>query len=150
MKKIILVTFLLLPVVTNAVDWIDLGKSNDKQLQVYMDYDSIKYSDIRVIGNESSWRSSSSTPDYISTVFQFTYINSNPLRKQGIYYTKQQWIISCKNETYFSKADIDYGFKDEVISSSSSPKSILTTSDFKYAFPETIASNNVSAACSYI
>lgn len=150
MNKFILVILLFLPALSNAVDWIDLGKSNDKQLQVYMDSDSIKYSNVRVIGNSSRWQSTTSTPEYISAVFQFTYINNNPMRKKGMYYTKQQWIISCENETYFAKSEVDYGFKDELISSSRSPKSILSSGDFEYAFPETVASNNTSAACSYI
>lgn len=130
-----------------AVDWIDIGKSNDKTLQTFLDYDSVKNTDLRVIGDSSSYSRNPNAPSYINAVFQQTYINSHPSRKKGYYYSKEQWIISCKNETYFIKAYVDYGFKDEVLNSWSSPKVHLSNSDFKYAFPETVASNNLSYAC---
>ena len=138
MNKLILAALLLLPTLSYAADWLDLGKSSDKRLQLFIDLDSVKRSNVRVIGDHT---------DYIQAVVQITYINNHPRRKQGIYYTNHQDIISCTNETIFNKAYIAYGFKDEVIDSWNSPKSVLSSSDFKYQFPETTGSAAVVAVC---
>lgn len=148
MKKL-LIALLILPITSNAVDWIDLGKSEDKQGQSFLDYDSVKRQNIRVVGS-SSFNSPRDKPEYISAIFQATYINNNPLRKKGLYYSKQQWFISCEDQTYFINARIDYGFKDEVISSWQSPKIGLLESDFSYAFPETVGGDNIANACASI
>lgn len=148
MKKL-LIAFLILPTISNAVNWIDLGKSENKQGQSFLDYDSVKRQDIRVIGSRN-FNSLQDKPKYISAIFQSTYINNNPLRKKGLYYSKQQWFISCEDQNYFINARIDYGFKDEVISSWQSPKRGLLESDFSYAFPETVGGYNIEQACNSI
>ena len=150
MNKALLVTLLTLPLAANAVDWVDLGKSNDKQLQVFLDYDSVKRQDIKVYGGISSLRTANQKPKYISAVFQSTYINNNPLRKKGRYYSKEQWFISCEDQTYYINAGIEYGFKDEVIDSWRASNRSLSDTDFKYAFPETVGGNNIEEACSSI
>ena len=150
MNKLLLAALLILPIASNAVEWIDLGKSADKQLQIFLDYDSVKRQDIAVYGGSSSFRAANQKPKYISAVFQSTYINNNPLRKKGRYYSKEQWFISCEDQTYYINAGIEYGFKDEVIDSWRSSKRSLSDSDFKYAFPETMGGNNVEEACSSI
>lgn len=150
MNKALLAILLSLPVVSSAVEWIDLGKSKDKQLQTFLDYDSVKRQDITVYGDGSSLRTLEEESRYISTIFQYTYINNNPFRKKGVYYSKEQWIISCEDESYFIKARIDYGFKDEVVNSWQSNKRALFESDFSYAFPETVAGNAIGQACNAI
>lgn len=149
MNKLLLTALLLLPMSSNAVDWIDLGKSKDRQLQTFLDYDSIKRQEITVYGG-GSFKSAKEKPKYISAIFQSTYINSNPLRKKGMYYSKSQWLISCEDQTYFIKAQIDYGFKDEVVNNWQSNKSLLSESDFSYAFPETVGGNAIEQACNSI
>ena len=149
MNKLLLTAFLLLPMASNAVEWIDLGKSDDKEVQMFIDFDSIKRQNIRVI-KDGGFNSYENQSEYISAIFQPTYINNNPIRKQGIYYTKEQWFISCENESYFINADIDYGFKDEVIGSWQSKKSFLSETDFIYAFPETVGNYSIEQACAII
>lgn len=149
MNKVLLAILLALPMTSNAVDWIDLGKSKDNNIQSFLDYDSVKRKDIRVI-KSSGFTSYEDQPKYISAVFQSTYINKNPLRKKGFYYSKQQWFISCEEQTYFVDAHVIYGFKDEVMESWKSPKGTLSESDFSYAFPETMGSNNIEQACNSI
>lgn len=149
MNRALLAVLLVLPLTANAVKWIDLGKSKDKQLQTFLDYDSIKRQELTVYGS-SSFRSSSEKPKYISAVLQLTYINNNPFRKKGMYYSKEQWFVSCEDETYFTKARIAYGFKDEVIDSWQSNKRALSESDFSYAFPETVGGNAIKQACNSI
>lgn len=146
MSKALLMALLILPLAANAVDWVDLGKSTDKQIQTFLDYDSVKRQNIRVYG-DSSFSTAKDKPKYISAIFQSTYINNNPLRKKGMYYSKNQWFISCENQTYFINARIDYGFKDEVLNSWQSNKRALSESDFSYAFPETVGGYNIEQAC---
>lgn len=141
MNKLLLVLLTLLPIASSAADWVNLGKSSDKQLQVFLDYSSVKRIDIPVFGSNS---------EYISAVFQMTYINNNPLRKKEVYYSKQQWFMSCEDNTYFLNAYVDYGFKDEVVDRDQSSKNTLFRSDFSYAFPETIADSNIDEACAVL
>ena len=115
MKKLLLAALFSLPLAANAVEWIDLGKSKDKQLQTFLDYDSVKRQELTVYGGGSSFRGSKEKSKYISAILQLTYINNHPLRRKGMYYSKEQWFISCEDGTYFTKARIDYGFKDEVV-----------------------------------
>ena len=149
MKKLLLAALFSLPLAANAVEWIDLGKSTDKQIQTFLDYDSVKRQNIRVYGG-SSFSTAKDKPKYISAIFQSTYINNNPLRKKGMYYSKNQWFISCENQTYFINARIDYGFKDEVLNSWQSNKRALSESDFSFAFPETVGGYAIEQACNSI
>lgn len=146
MKKVILIGLLLIPVASIAVDWVNLGKSENKQVQTFLDYDSVKVRDIRVM-KSSGWTSYTDQPEYISAIIQYTYINSNPLRKKGLYYSKQQWFMSCDDQTYFVNAVINYGFKDEVVDSWQSNKLNLSESDFSYAFPETVGGDAIEQSC---
>lgn len=150
MNKVLLATLLILPLAASAVEWIDLGKSKDKQLQTFLDYDSVKRQELTVYGGGSRFRSSTEKPEYISATFQLTYINNHPLRKKGMYYSKEQWFISCEDKTYFSKARVDYGFKDEVVDSWQSRKNTLSKADFSYAFPETVGGSAIDQACNSI
>ena len=150
MKIALISGVILASTAAGAVDWVDLGKTSDKEVQIFLDYDSVKRQNITVYGGASSFRSAKEKPKYISAIFQSTFINKNPLRKKGFYYSKEQWFISCEDQNYFVKARIVYGFKDEVMESWKSPKGTLSESDFSYAFPETMAGNNVETACASI
>lgn len=150
MNKALLAILLSLPVVSSAVEWIDLGKSKDKQVQTFLDYDSVKRQDITVYGGVGRLAKSEEKPKHISAIFQYTYINDNPFRKRGLYYSKEQWLVSCEDESYFVKARINYGFKDEVADSWQSNKIALFESDFSYAFPETVGGNAIKDACDAI
>lgn len=149
MNKSLLAALLALPLAANAVEWIDLGKTKGDNFQNFLDYDSVKRQDIRVM-KSSGFTSYDNQPEYISAVFQVTYINNNPLRKKGMYYSKQQWFISCEKQTFYLNAWIDYGFKDEVIDSWQSKKSLLLESDFDYAFPDTAGGDAIEQACNSI
>ena len=134
----ILVTILCFGVFSlsaNAVNWIDLGKSSDKQLQIFIDSDSIRPYKIN----------SYSRDEYVSAFTQNTYINNNPIRKKGVYYTKFLTIADCNNRSTGYAAYIEYGFKDEVISSHQSRN--FTASDLSIAFPETFAESLLEFMC---
>lgn len=140
MNKYILFSVLLLPIISCASDWIDLGKTNDNNYQSFLDLDSVMPAHVTVAGDRYG-------TEYISAVVQGTYINKHPNRKKGEYYDKAQLYINCSQNTFFLNSMITYGFKDEVLDSWRSSKSILSASDFQYAFPDTIADINVDMAC---
>ena len=140
MNRYALLGSLLLPVISSASNWVDLGKTNDGQYQSFLDVDSVMDVHVTVIGDQPRSK-------YISAVLQGTYINNNPRRKKGEYYSKSQLYINCKQKTYFLNSFITYGFKDEVLESWRSNKSILASSDFQYAFPDTMAETNIDISC---
>lgn len=140
MNKYLLLGVLLLPITSIASNWVDLGKTSDDQYQSFLDIDSVMDMHVTVIGDQPSSK-------YISAVLQGTYINGNPRRKKGEYYSKAQLYINCKQKNYFINSFITYGFKDEVVDSWRSNKSILVASDFQYAFPDTMAETNIDISC---
>lgn len=139
MKK--LLSFLALgffSTIVSATNWIDLGKSKDNNLQVFLDSDSIRTYSQRV-------PLSSSNDSYISAFVQTTYINKHENRKKGWYYSKSFVIVNCEEESSYSPSAITYGFKDEVINSHQDKN--FMKSDFNVAFPETIGETIMSAIC---
>lgn len=100
MKKL-LTALLLLPIASDAVDWVDLGKSSDKQVQTFLDYDSVKRQDMRVMGR-SSFRSLQDQPKYLSAIFQSTYINNNPVRKKDFITRNNNGLSRVKTKLIFS------------------------------------------------
>jgi len=140
MKKIIMLGLLMLPAFSSASNWVDLGKTSDNQYQSFLDVDSIMPVHVNVLGDRHDAK-------YISAVLQGTYINDNPSRKNGEYYVKTQLYIDCEQNTFFINSYITYGFKNEVLDSGNSNKSVLSLSDFQYAFPDTIAQTNVEMSC---
>lgn len=149
MNKALLTALFILPLAANAVDWVDLGKSSDNNFQNFLDYDSVKRQDIQVM-KTGGFTPYENQPKYISAIFQTTYINDNPLRKTGMYYSKQQWFISCEKQTFYINAWIDYGFKNEVVNSGQPKKNFLLESDFNYAFPDTAGGDAIEQACNSI
>ena len=140
MNKYVLFSVLLFPFTSYASNWVDLGKTNDNNYQSFLDLDSVRPVHVSVAGDKYG-------SEYISAVVQGTYINKHPNRKKGEYYTKAQLYINCSQNTFFLNSFITYGFKDEVLDSWRSGKSILSSGDFQYAFPDTIAEANVETSC---
>lgn len=150
MKKALMLGVALASTAVGAVEWIDLGISTSNQVQTFLDYDSVKRQEITVYGGSSSFKNPTEKSKYISAIFQYTYINNHPFRKKGLYYSKEHSLISCENESYFTKAQVDYGFKDEVVGSWQSNKRALFESDFSYTFPETVGGITIEQACNAI
>ena len=59
--------FGIISVSASAANWVDLGKSNDKQLQTFIDSDSIKPYKINSYSRDT----------YVSAFVQNTYINNH-------------------------------------------------------------------------
>ncbi len=122
----------------SAANWLDLGKSNDNNTQTFLDLDSIKKYNQRVL-------LSSNNENYNSAFVQFTYINNHENRKEGWYYSKNFVIANCIDESFYTPSVIIYGFKDEVIDSYQDKN--FTKLDFNVAFPETVAESIIKAIC---
>lgn len=119
----------------SAANWVDLGKSTDKQLQTFLDSDSIKPYKIN----------SYSRDDYVSAFVQYTYINNNELRKKGQYYSKVLMVADCNKRALGSAASINYGFKDEVVGSYQDK--LFSASSLNIVFPETVAEGILDYMC---
>ena len=127
--------FGIISVSANAANWVDLGKSNDKKLQTFIDYDSIKPYKINSYSRDS----------YVSAFVQNTYINNHERREKGEYYSKVLTVADCNKRALGSVASITYGFKDEVISSYQDK--YFTTSKFNIVFPETVGETILESMC---
>lgn len=119
----------------NAANWIDLGKSIDKNLQIFIDVDSIKPYKIN----------SYSRDEYVSAFVQHTYINNHPYRKTGKYYSKILTVADCNNRSTGNVALIEYGFKDEVLNSYQDKR--FTTSNMNIIFPDTMGESVLEMMC---
>lgn len=133
MKKFLMIGALLLSGSVVAENWYDIGKSSTGLSQFFIDLDTIQ---------------SVREYPYLSVVVQPTYLKGHELRKKGIYYNKEQWYISCDDNSSFVRAYILYGLKDEVLDSWQHKYSI-NKHDFQYAFPNTMADAVIKSACSY-
>lgn len=134
----ILITILCTSLFTlsaNAVNWFDLGQSSDKQVQTFIDNDSIKPYKINTYTNDN----------HVSAFVQSTYINNNKLRKTGLYYTKYFMVADCNKRSLGSTAYISYGFKDEVIDSYQDK--YFTASKMNIVFPETVGESILEYMC---
>lgn len=127
--------FGIISVSASAVNWVDLGKSNDKQFQTFIDSDSIKPYKINSYSRDT----------YVSAFVQSTYINNHELRKKGQYYSKVLTVADCNKRALGSVANIMYGFKDEVISSYQDK--YFTDSKLNIVFPETVGETILEYMC---
>lgn len=80
---------------------------------------------------------------------KYEYVGNNKIgKKDKIQSYTQQWYVSCPNQSYFINASVYYDNKGNVIDSWQSSR-IPPISEFKYAFPQTIASDVLNQACGY-
>ena len=137
MIKVLTSIFLggILSVSANAANWVDLGKSDDKNIQTFIDSDSIKPYKINSYSRDT----------YVSAFVQNTYINNHELRKKGQYYSKVLMVADCNKRALGNVATITYGFKDEVISSYQDK--YLTESKLNIVFPETVGESILEYMC---
>ncbi|HAV48311.1 MAG TPA: hypothetical protein DCX43_09675, partial [Psychrobacter sp.] len=69
------------------------------------------------------------------------------VKETSIHHSDQQWLISCKDASYYRRAYVNYAADDKVLKSWQSDKPILTTKDFKLTKPKTISRLLVEQAC---
>ncbi|MDN5802793.1 MAG: hypothetical protein L0H34_09900 [Psychrobacter sp.] len=68
-------------------------------------------------------------------------------KETRIHHSDQQWLISCKDASYYRRAYVDYAANDKVLKSWQSDKPILTTKDFKVTTPKTISRVLIEQSC---
>lgn len=125
---------------TFGSNWELIAEEAKGTSKFYLDTDSVKPANNRVTGMY----------DLLSIVVQPTYLkNSETRKKTGIYYSKQQWLISCDANLYYIVAAVDYDIKDNVIGSHQLRNNFISRSDFNFAFPDTIGEGVITAACNY-
>ena len=124
--------FGIISVSANAAEWIDLGKSDNNNTQIFIDFDSVQPYTMR-------------GKNYVSGFVQYTYINKHENRKNGWYYSKVLTVANCEKKSLGSVAGVVYGFKNEVIESSENK--YFNESDMNIVFPETQGELIVDMMC---
>ena len=131
----------------HAVNWLEVSESQTGSI-FSLDIDSIERSDIHIIDEKAV--------ENITVSIRRTYpapkiVTKDSKEKQtkesDIHHSDQQWLISCKDASYYRRAYVNYAADDKVLNSWQSEKPILTTKDFKVTKPKTISRILVEQAC---
>ena len=126
----------------HAVNWSKVTESQTGSI-FSLDLDSIERSDINILDEKRV--------ENITVSIRRTYpaLNSttSDSKESGIHHSDQQWLISCKDASYYRRAYVYYTADDKVIKSWQSEKPLLTTKDFKITAPKTVSRLLVEQAC---
>lgn len=140
MKKILLMAWAIMAGETWAENWHEVGKNTDGTLQYFVDLDTVKKSNERIMLAPSG--------DFITAVVQATYLKGSKERKKGLYYSKSQYYISCENNTYFLNSGVSFDTKHNPMDTWQNRNTILYK-DFDYAFPDSMIDGAIKVACNY-
>ncbi len=122
-------SFLFNSISANAVDWVALAESNDANIQVYLDIDSIKpYPKQVVLGSPDS--------NYMSGFAHFSYLDEHEYRKKDWSYTQYYFIVNCDDNSYYTPRFNVYNSKDKVLESYHNK--YFSANDFNIAFPNSL------------
>ena len=131
-----------LAISAHAVNWSKVAESQSGSF-FRLDLDSIERSDINILDEKQV--------DNITVSIRRTYpapkSTTSDSKESGIHHSDQQWLVSCKDASYYRRAYVYYTADDKVIKSWQSKKPILTTKDFKITAPKTISRILVEQAC---
>ena len=126
----------------HAVNWSKVTESQTGSI-FSLDLDSIERSDINILDEKRV--------ENITVSIRRTYpalkSTTSDSKESGIHHSDQQWLISCKDASYYRRAYVNYAADDKVLKSWQSDKPILTTKDFKLTKPKTISRLLVEQAC---
>lgn len=116
-------------ITASAVDWVALAESNDDNVQVYLDIDSIKpYTKQIPLGGADS--------NYMSGFAHFSYLDEHEYRKKGWSYTQYYFIVNCDDNSYYTPRFNVYNSKDKVLESYHNK--YFSANDFNIAFPNSL------------
>ena len=125
-----------------AVNWSKVTESQTGSI-FSLDLDSIERSDINILDEKRV--------ENITVSIRRTYpalkSTTSDSKESGIHHSDQQWLISCKDASYYRRAYVYYTADDKVIKSWQSEKPLLTTKDFKITAPKTVSRILVEQAC---
>ena len=126
----------------HAVNWSKVTESQTGSI-FSLDLDSIERSDINILDEKRV--------ENIIVSIRRTYpalkSTTSDSKESGIHHSDQQWLISCKDASYYRRAYVYYTADDKVIKSWQSEKPLLTTKDFKITAPKTVSRMLVEQAC---
>lgn len=126
----------------HAVNWSKVTESQTGSI-FSLDLDSIERSDINILDEKRV--------ENITVSIRRTYpalkSTTSDSKESGIHHSDQQWLISCKDASYYRRAYVYYTADDKVIKSWQSEKPLLTTKDFKITTPKTVSRILVEQAC---
>lgn len=137
----------------HAVNWLEVSKSQTGSV-FSLDVDSIERSDIHIIDETEV--------ENITVSIRRTYpapkaeakekeskdkVANKAIKETSIHHSDQQWLIACKDFSFYQRAYVNYTADDKVLKSWQSDKPILTTKDFKITKPKTISRLLVEQAC---
>ena len=126
----------------HAVNWSKVTESQTGSI-FSLDLDAIERSDINILDEKRV--------ENITVSIRRTYpapkSTTSDSKESGIHHIDQQWLISCKDASYYRRAYVYYTADDKVIKSWQSEKPLLTTKDFKITAPKTVSRMLVEQAC---
>ncbi|WP_372844919.1 hypothetical protein [Psychrobacter sp.] len=125
-----------------AVNWSKVTESQTGSI-FSLDLDSIERSDINILDEKQVENMTVSIRRNYPAVKSVT----SDSKESGIHHSDQQWLISCKDASYYRRAYVYYTADDKVIKSWQSEKPLLTTKDFKITAPKTVSRILVEQAC---
>ncbi|WP_296243794.1 MULTISPECIES: hypothetical protein [unclassified Psychrobacter] len=145
----------------HAVNWLEISKSQTGSV-FSLDLDSIERSDIHIIDEKAvenitvSIRRTYPAPKDMAKDSKEKEIKdkestdtaaNKTMKETSIHHSDQQWLIACKDSSYYRRAYVNYASDDKVLKSWQSDKPILTTKDFKITKPKTISRLLIEQAC---
>ena len=143
-----------------AANWLEVSKSQTGSI-FSLDLDSIERSDIHIIDEKEvenitvSIRRTYPAPKSVKENEEAKETKDTKEAKEkpkdtkqtNTHHSDQQWLISCKDASYYQRAYVNYAADGKVLKSWQSDKPILTTKDFKLTKPKTISRLLIEQAC---
>ncbi|MDN6308069.1 hypothetical protein [Psychrobacter sp.] len=124
-----------------AANWSKVSESRSGSV-VSIDFDDIESSDIRIIDEKDV--------ENIIVSIRRSYPSrqaNETVNEKSVHHRDQQLLISCKDLSYYTRANVDYTVNDEVINDWQSDKPILTSREFKITTPNTVGRTIVEESC---
>lgn len=143
-----------------AANWLEVSKSQTGSI-FSLDLDSIERSDIHIIDEKEvenitvSIRRTYPAPKSVKENEEAKETKDTKEAKEkpkdtkqtNTHHSDQQWLISCKDASYYQRAYVNYAADDKVLKSWQSDKPILTTKDFRLTKPKTISRLLIEQSC---
>ncbi|HSP86444.1 MAG TPA: hypothetical protein VLN09_12040 [Psychrobacter sp.] len=143
MKRLaVIVASSTLAIGAHAANWSTVAESQTGSI-FSVDLDSIERSDINVLDEK---RVDNITVS-IRRAYPASKSTTSDSKEGGIHHSDQQWLISCKDDSYYRRAYVYYTADNKVIKSWQSDKPILTSKDFKITSPKTISRMLIEQTC---
>lgn len=125
-------------ITSSAVDWVALAESNDANVQVYLDTDSIKPYTKQIALDSSSGK-------YMSGFARFSYLDKHEYREKGESYTQYYFIVNCDDNSYYTPRFNVYDAQDRVLDSYHNK--YFSANDFNIGFPNSLGSFVIHDMC---